>query len=250
MIRASFGKTAAGRLLLGAGALAVLMPAIAGCEAGNNAPTLEFHAASAGAQTDGQRNQDQQRLRAWRPVRLDGAGWLVRRPVRVALQRRCHQRHAAERHGGRHGWHRVRRRRHGPPADRRGRQPDRPAAVGGAQEPVQAAHRRRVHLGDPGLRARGRGEPPGPGGAAVVLLGHLLPAREPVGQQPLDFAEHRPPRKPSPRQARPRPRRRRRRRPDGCRRPGGPTGRSADGPRTGPATIRRPTRTCSRARAR
>ena len=51
MIRASFGKTAAGRLLLGAGALALLMPAIAGCEAGNDAPTLEFHAASAGAQT-------------------------------------------------------------------------------------------------------------------------------------------------------------------------------------------------------
>jgi len=51
VIRASFGKTAAGRLLIGAGALAVLMPAIAGCEAGNNAPTLEFHAASAGTQT-------------------------------------------------------------------------------------------------------------------------------------------------------------------------------------------------------
>jgi copper(I)-binding protein len=51
VIRASFGKTAAGRLLLGAGALAVLIPAVAGCEAGNNAPTLQFHAASAGAQT-------------------------------------------------------------------------------------------------------------------------------------------------------------------------------------------------------
>jgi copper(I)-binding protein len=51
VIRASFGKTAAGRLLIGAGALAVLIPAIAGCEAGNDAPTLEFHAASAGAQT-------------------------------------------------------------------------------------------------------------------------------------------------------------------------------------------------------
>ena len=51
MIRARFGKTAAGRLFLGAGALALLMPAIAGCEAGNGAPTLEFHAASAGAQT-------------------------------------------------------------------------------------------------------------------------------------------------------------------------------------------------------
>ena len=51
MIRASFGKTAAGRLLIGAGALALLMPAIAGCEAGNDAPTLEFHAASSGTQT-------------------------------------------------------------------------------------------------------------------------------------------------------------------------------------------------------
>jgi copper(I)-binding protein len=51
VIRARFGKTATGRLLMGAGALALLMPAIAGCEAGNGAPTLEFHAASAGAQT-------------------------------------------------------------------------------------------------------------------------------------------------------------------------------------------------------
>jgi copper(I)-binding protein len=51
VIRARFGKTAAGRLLLGAGALALLVPAIAGCEAGNGAPTLEFHAASAGTQT-------------------------------------------------------------------------------------------------------------------------------------------------------------------------------------------------------
>jgi copper(I)-binding protein len=51
VIRASFGKTAAGRLLIGAGALAVLMPAIAGCEAGNGAPTLMFHPASSGSQT-------------------------------------------------------------------------------------------------------------------------------------------------------------------------------------------------------
>jgi copper(I)-binding protein len=51
VIRASFGKTAAGRLLIGAAALAVLVPAIAGCEAGNDAPTLEFHAASSGTQT-------------------------------------------------------------------------------------------------------------------------------------------------------------------------------------------------------
>jgi copper(I)-binding protein len=51
VIRASFGKTAAGRLLLGAGALALLIPAVAGCEAGNDAPTLEYHAAAFGAQT-------------------------------------------------------------------------------------------------------------------------------------------------------------------------------------------------------
>jgi copper(I)-binding protein len=50
VIRASFGKTAAGRLLLGAGVLALLIPAVAGCEAGEDAPTLEYHAASAGAQ--------------------------------------------------------------------------------------------------------------------------------------------------------------------------------------------------------
>jgi copper(I)-binding protein len=51
VIRARFGKTAGSRLLLGAGVLALLAPAIAGCEAGNGAPTLEFHAASGGSQT-------------------------------------------------------------------------------------------------------------------------------------------------------------------------------------------------------
>ena len=51
MIRASSGKAAAGRLLMGAGVLALLIPAIAGCEAGSNAPTLQFHAASSGAHT-------------------------------------------------------------------------------------------------------------------------------------------------------------------------------------------------------
>ena len=44
-------KTAAGRLLLGGGVLALMIPAIAGCEAGNGAPTLEYHSASFGAQT-------------------------------------------------------------------------------------------------------------------------------------------------------------------------------------------------------
>jgi hypothetical protein len=51
VIRASSGKTAAGRLLLGAGVLALLIPAIAGCEAGDNSPTLDFHPASSGMQT-------------------------------------------------------------------------------------------------------------------------------------------------------------------------------------------------------
>jgi copper(I)-binding protein len=51
VIRASSGKTAAGRLLFGAGVLALLIPAIAGCEAGADAPTLEFHSASFGAHT-------------------------------------------------------------------------------------------------------------------------------------------------------------------------------------------------------
>ena len=50
VIRARSGKTAAGRLLLGAGVLALMIPAIAGCEAGADAPTLEFHAAASGAQ--------------------------------------------------------------------------------------------------------------------------------------------------------------------------------------------------------
>jgi copper(I)-binding protein len=51
VIRARSGKTAAGRLLLGAGVLALLTGAIAGCEAGQDAPTLEFHPASFGAHT-------------------------------------------------------------------------------------------------------------------------------------------------------------------------------------------------------
>ncbi len=102
MIRASFGKTAAGRLLLGAGALAVLMPAIAGCEAGNSAPTLEFHPAAAGSQTmvNG--------IRISNVFVLGGPSGstvprLVGRSFRVALQRQLHQRHAAGRHGGRDG---------------------------------------------------------------------------------------------------------------------------------------------------
>ncbi len=49
MIRRS-GKTVANRLLIGA--LALLIPATAGCEAGLNAPTLQFHPASSGAHAD------------------------------------------------------------------------------------------------------------------------------------------------------------------------------------------------------
>ena len=48
MIRSS-GKTVANRLLIGA--LALLIPATAGCQAGLNAPTLQFHPASGGAHT-------------------------------------------------------------------------------------------------------------------------------------------------------------------------------------------------------
>lgn len=48
MIRASSGKTVARSMLIGGLAL-LAVPAVAGCEAGLNAPTLEFHSASAGA---------------------------------------------------------------------------------------------------------------------------------------------------------------------------------------------------------
>jgi copper(I)-binding protein len=46
VIRSSSGRTVARRTLIGA--LVLLLPAIAGCEAGYNAPTLEFHPANAG----------------------------------------------------------------------------------------------------------------------------------------------------------------------------------------------------------
>ena len=49
MIRSSSGRTVARRTLIGA--LALLIPAITGCEAGLNAPTLEFHPAAAGTTT-------------------------------------------------------------------------------------------------------------------------------------------------------------------------------------------------------
>jgi copper(I)-binding protein len=50
VIRASFGKTAARSTLIGGLAL-LAIPAVTGCEAGLNAPTLEFHSASSGAHT-------------------------------------------------------------------------------------------------------------------------------------------------------------------------------------------------------
>jgi copper(I)-binding protein len=49
VFRSSSGKTVARRLTIGA--LALMIPALAGCEAGLNAPTLQFHAASGGAYT-------------------------------------------------------------------------------------------------------------------------------------------------------------------------------------------------------
>lgn len=51
MIRASFGKSVARSTLIGGLAL-LAVPAVAGCEAGLNAPTLEFHPASSGAQAN------------------------------------------------------------------------------------------------------------------------------------------------------------------------------------------------------
>ena len=98
VIRASYGKTAAGRLLLGAGVLALLIPAIAGCEAGSDAPTLQFHPASAGQQIvfDGIKITDAFVLGA--RVRFYRADRVVGQLVRVALQRRQQLRHAAERY--------------------------------------------------------------------------------------------------------------------------------------------------------
>jgi hypothetical protein len=48
VIRASFGKSVARSTLIGGLAL-LAVPAVAGCEAGLNAPTLEFHPAAGGA---------------------------------------------------------------------------------------------------------------------------------------------------------------------------------------------------------
>jgi copper(I)-binding protein len=55
VIRSRSGKTTTRRLLFGIGAMALLILATAGCEAGLNAPTLEFHQASNG--THAQFNQ-------------------------------------------------------------------------------------------------------------------------------------------------------------------------------------------------
>ena len=49
MIRRSSRRTVARRTLIGA--MVLLLPAIAGCEAGTDAPTLEFHPANAGVNT-------------------------------------------------------------------------------------------------------------------------------------------------------------------------------------------------------
>ena len=47
MIRSSHGSKVLRRILIGA--VTLLIPVLAGCEAGNNAPTLEFHPAANGA---------------------------------------------------------------------------------------------------------------------------------------------------------------------------------------------------------
>jgi copper(I)-binding protein len=47
VIRSSSGRTVARRTLIGA--MALLIPALAGCEAGLNAPTLQFHEVPSGA---------------------------------------------------------------------------------------------------------------------------------------------------------------------------------------------------------
>jgi copper(I)-binding protein len=49
VIRRSPGKTIARRMLIGA--VVLLVPALAGCEAGQNAPTLQFHPAAGGQST-------------------------------------------------------------------------------------------------------------------------------------------------------------------------------------------------------
>jgi copper(I)-binding protein len=49
LLRKSRGTTVARRAMIGA--IALLVPVLAGCEAGQNAPTLEFHPASNGAAT-------------------------------------------------------------------------------------------------------------------------------------------------------------------------------------------------------
>ena len=182
MIRARFGKTAAGRLLLGAGALALLVPAIAGCEAGNGAPTLEFHAASAGAQTvvNGIRITNVFVLGAPSGASLpagssaslflslfnDGATADTLQSVTAAGTAA-----SVTLDGGTVA----------APVGDPG-QPDRAAAVGGAQQPVRAARVRGLRRGDPAVQERGPGDAPGPGGAAVLLLVDLLPGAERPGQ--------------------------------------------------------------------
>ncbi len=176
MIRARFGKTAAGRLLIGAGALALLMSAIAGCEAGNNAPTLEFHAASAGTQT------------VFHGIRITNVFVLGAPSGSTVPAGQSASLFLSLYNGASSSDKLVSAAATG--ADSvtlDGGSVDLPADTAvnltgpqpsvGAHEPVQAAHGRRVHPGDPGLPARRLGEASGPGRAAVVLLVHVLPAR-------------------------------------------------------------------------
>ncbi len=149
MIRARSGKTAAGRLLLGAGVLALLIPAIAGCEAGADAPTLEFHAAAFGAQNvfNGIKITNAFVLGAPNGstvpsgssaslfVSLYNSGT----SSDTLLSATAPGSAASVSLSGGNGTS---------PRELRPGQPDGPAAAGRAREPDQAAHRREQHPGD------------------------------------------------------------------------------------------------------
>ena len=182
MIRARFGKTAAGRLLLGAGALALLMPAIAGCEAGNGAPTLEFHPASAGAQTvfNGIRITNVFVLGAPSGASLpagssaslflslfnDGATADTLQSVSAAGTAA-----SVTLDGGTVPLPSE------TPVNLTGPQPS--AVLNNLSAPLSSGGLRR---GDPAVQERGPGDAPGPGGAAGLLLVDLLPGAERPGQ--------------------------------------------------------------------
>ena len=155
VIRASSGKTAAGRLLLGAGVLALLIPAIAGCEAGEDAPTLQFHPASSGAQT------------VFNGIKITNA-FVLGAPTGATVPSGSSASLFVSLYNGGDGSdtllsaaapgcggeHFPVRRDGVPSRERRPGQPDRPAAGRRAREPDQAAQRRDHHPGDLRLPAR------------------------------------------------------------------------------------------------